>query len=363
MTLKSRKSAPVVATGGRNRASVKYPAGHDETGGIRTLRKTALILVLAFALAPSANAIPLLGIPEAGPELPTATEPIAVITVLEDEVYSYTGGFRGRHVDVPTGWNRVVLEFTETPLGDPWDRTFAASIAGVEVLRGTTPRAPMTIEKDVTRYAALLPQGGSALVEGYTDTYVAAMSITLKLRFYDDPTGIILATSSADEVVGVQRFGGLCTETSFTRSVDFGAGAPAGATLELFMSGHGAEEFWFQNSGGPRIVRVWVDGTEVATIVMLPYTYAFLGFAGPDGTAGPQEVLIHQAMWWTAQQGLDKAGVHVNSGEIPPFRATIHPDELPLLAGIRDVRISMEAAFENPVHCTWTTSASFLLDN
>lgn len=292
--------------------------------------------------------------------MPTATDPIAVITVLENEVYSYTGGFRGKDIVVPTGWNRVILEFTETPLGDPWDRTFAASIGGVEVLRGTTPRTPMTVEKDVTRYAALLPQGGVVRVEGYTDTYVAAMSITLKLRFYDDPTGLL--ATSADEVVNVQRFGGLCTSTSFTRSVDFGAGVPAGATLELFMSGHGAEEFWFQQQGGPRIVRVWVDGTEVATAVMLPYTYAFLGFAGGNGQAGPTEMLIHQAMWWTAQQGLDKAGVHVNSGEIPPFRATIHSDELPLLTGVRDVRISMESTTSAVVRCTWTTSAAFLLD-
>lgn len=68
-------------------------------------------------------------------------------------------------------------------------------------------------------------------------------------------------------------------------------------------------------------------------------------------------------MWWTAQQGLDKAGVHANSGEIPPFRATIHPDELGLLTGVRDVKVSMEAAIAGaPVRCAWTTSASFLLD-
>ncbi|HUR69902.1 MAG TPA: peptide-N4-asparagine amidase [Candidatus Thermoplasmatota archaeon] len=328
------------------------------SGGIRTLRPAALALVLFLALVPHGLASSGTALPEEGPDVPALTEPIAVVTVLDHEVYSYTAGFRGRDIDVPLGWDRVVMELTHEPLGDPWDRTFSASVAGVEVLRGTTPRAPMTVEKDITRYGALLPQGGLARVEAYTDTWVAASALTLKLRFYAEPVALVAPT---DAVVNVQRFGGLCTGTSFTRTVDFGASAPSAATLELFLSGHGAEEFWFQNGGGARVVRVAVDGVEVGHATMLPYTYAFLGFAGADGTAGEQEVLIHQLAWWTAQQAADQAGAHANAGEIPPFRVALDAAALAQLTGTRSVTVSMDRV-DVPTLCTWVTSASFLVD-
>lgn len=294
--------------------------------------------------------------------MPPASEPIAVVTALENEVWSYTAGFRGRDITVPTGWNRVVLEYTQTPLGDPWDRTFAASIAGVEVLRGTTPRTTMTVEKDVTRYASLLPPGGLVRVEGYTDTWVAAMSVTLKLRFYDDVTAALVA-APVDAVVNVQRFGGLCTGGSFTRTVDFGDATASSATIELFLSGHGAEEFWFQQLGATRIARVYVDDVEVGNAVILPYTYAFVGFAGgPGGTMNAQNDQLHRVMWWTAQQGLDKAGVHANSGEIPPYRVSVAAEHLGLLTSERQVRVEMDTLASGQGSCVWTTSAAFLVD-
>lgn len=313
-------------------------------------------------MSPFAFASPLPGIPASGdPDIPAATLPIATIVVLDNSVYSYTAGFRGLDITIPVGWNRAVIEFTATPMGDPWDRTFAASIAGVEVLRGTTPRAPMTVEKDVTRYSALMPEGSVVRIEGYTDSWVAALAISVTMRFYADPSAL-LVSPPVDSVVNVQRFGGLCTGGSFTRTVDFGDAPPSAATIELFLSGHGQEEFWFQNQGGPRIARVAVDGTEVGHAVMLPYTYAFLGFAGAGGSAGPTQVLIHRLMWWTAQLALDKVGVHVNSGEIPPFRIAVDEDQLGLFTGTRQVTVSMETTTSNVVRCTWTTSASMLLD-
>lgn len=331
-------------------------------GGIRTFRTTALAFALVLALMVPAGAVPMPGVPQNGdPDLPAASAPVAVVTVLENEIWSYTAGFRGRDITVPTGWDRVVLEFTQVPLGDPWDRTFAASIAGVEVLRGTTPRTPMTVEKDVTRYASFLPEGGLSRVEGYTDTYVAAMSVTLRLRFYADATAALVAPP-VDAVAKVERFAGLCTGGSFTRSVAFGDEAPSAATIELFLSGHGPEEFWFLNTGGPRTVRVHVGDVEVGRALLLPYTYAFLGFAGPGGTMGPQQQQLHTIMWWTAQRGLDKAGVHVNAGEIPPYRVSVHPDDLALLTGTRDVRVSIGPATGSGGSCVWTTSAAFLLE-
>ena len=331
-------------------------------GGIRTLRPTALALAFVIALCVPAAAVPMPGLPAQGdPDVPAASEPIAVVTVLENEVWSYTAGFHGRDIIVPAGWDRVVLEFTQKPLGDPWDRTFAASIAGVEVLRGTTPRTTMTVEKDVTRYASLLPEGGLVRVEGYTDTYVAAMSVTLKLRFYEDATAALVAPP-VDEIVNVQRFAGLCTGGSVTRTVDFGY-QRGSATIELFLSGHGSEEFWFRNAGGPRTVLVHVDDVEVGRAVLMPYTYAFVGFAGgPGGTMNAQNEQLHKAMWWTGQQALDKAGVHVNAGEIPPYRVPVHSEDLGLLAGPRDVRVSIESATGTSGSCVWTTSAAFLLD-
>jgi len=128
--------------------------------------------------------------------------------------------------------------------------------------------------------------------------------------------------------------------------------APSKVVVELTVSGHGSMEF---QAGS--VFHVFVDGTEVAQFVQPPYTYAFLGFSGAGGQQDPTTLLVHQAMWWTAQQALDVVGVHGGVGEIPPSRALVPPDLLPLFTGTRNVQVVQQ------IHngCTWLTSLGLLV--
>ncbi|HEV8360783.1 MAG TPA: peptide-N4-asparagine amidase [Candidatus Thermoplasmatota archaeon] len=316
----------------------------------RVLALASLLLLLAAPLAaPLASLAPAPALPAVQPDVPAATDPIATVWAFEDEVYSGTAGIRTRAIAVPSDWDRAVLVFRERPEGDPWDRLFAAFVGGVEVLRGTTPRTDMTVSKDVTEFRSLLPEGGVADLGIYTDTYVGAMVVSARVEFYrDEPTGAL--ASPADSVVAPFTFRGVCADgQARTAQVQFPATPPSSAEVELYITGHGAAEFWYLNGLAPRYFRVLVDGTEVATAVVMPYTYAFVGF---DGTLGA----THGPVWWTAQRAMDLAGVPDGVGEIPPYRATLIGDHLGLLAGARTISLVPSGG-----SCSWPTSVNFLL--
>lgn len=334
---------------------------------------TLRALALAFlALAPLAAGAPGLLVPaalapEEGPTLPGVTG-ATLVTVYEDDRWSYDGGVHQHVLRVPQGeWSRVVLAFTVEPAGDPWDRLFGVALDGVEVLRGTTPRVAMTVRQDVTRYASLLPAGAEVPVQTTLSTYVGALLATLQVEFYRDgePTAA-LVESAYDRVVPAFLWSGHCADGNrLARAVAFPHEAPTRAVLELTTTGHGgqvfipppgppdswSEEFWYAHSPTPRVFRVAVDGVEVGTAVAMPYVYALAGFNNQGG--GSQ----NQAVWWTAQRALNLAGVHTGAGEIPAYRAELPAAALPLLSGARTVELSAENGA-----CVWISSVTFLLD-
>jgi hypothetical protein len=320
-----------------------------------------LLLVVPAAALPLPAAVPgpapPLALPPQGPDLPTGM-PMASVVAFEDERFSFEERWHTTTIAVPGAWTRVVLEFTGTPEGDPWDRLFGVSLGGVEVLRGTTPRATFTVKKEVTEYAPLLPAGGVAEVGVILSTYVAVQKATVVFHFYDDISHVMVP--SAEAVVGAWRWGHLHGNGAVRSAVvDFGPTAPSKAAVEIALTGHGGEEFWFQSGpalGRARVFHLRVDGTEVATVVALPYTYAFLGFAGANGQMTSTHEAIHAAMWWTAQQGLDVAGVHAGVGEIPPYRAELRAEHLALLQGARTVELVQENGGS-----VWNNSVAFLL--
>lgn len=331
------------------------------------MRALALLLAV-LCLAPAVASLPLslpvpIGLPPQGPDVPALTAPVAVVTTHDRVVFSFTEGGSALPLAVPSmPWNRVVLEFTGTPIGDPWDRLFSVSIGSVEVLRGTSPRTEFTVKSDITEYASLLRPGSLVPIHVLFSTYVGAQQATVRFAFYDDPTG--LAMDRADNVLGALRWqylGG--NGDRRVAAVAFPVAAPSSAIVELTLTGHGNEEFWFgsffltQPQNLPRTFHIRVDGIEVAQVKALPYTYAFLGFAQGNGQMGPTQQLIHTAMWWTAQQGLDVAGVHAGVGQIPAYRAQVNPEHLALLQGARSVEVQQENG-----RGFWVTSLSFLLD-
>lgn len=313
-----------------------------------------LVLPLLLVLPLAWSAGPAVLLPDQGPQAPAPLTPVASVTAFDHEVYSYTEGVRTHAIAVPAApWNRVVLTFHGMPGGDPWDRFFGVGIEGAEVLRGTTPRADFTVSKDVTEHASLLPPGGSSNVSLFYGTYVGAPSITVTLDFYDDPSAA-LVRAPADHVVrpfAWRYFGGNGATLAGTAS--FPAATPASATVELYLSGHGDAEFWYQyGTPVPRTFHVFVDGVEIGQAKAMPYVYALVGVEG--GTIWND--VVHPAVWWTAQRGLDEAGVHGGVGEIPPYRAEVPAEFLPLLTGDKEVKVVQQG-----LTGYWITGLDFLV--
>ncbi len=295
----------------------------------------ALLVLLPAALAGPAG--PTVLTPQQGPTAPVATAPVATLTPFVNDPWSYAGGTRTQMVTIPTvAWNRVVLTFHDDSGTDPWDRLAMVGVAGAEVLHATTARAPMTLTKDITSYAALLAPGSTVPVDLNFGTYVGVQYLSVRLDFYEEPTAAAVEGAHA-ATFPVFEFAGLCCDGSAAdATVAFPAAAPSRAIVELTTSGHGQDgEFWYLNTAHPTppTFHVLVDGVEVAQATALPYTYALVGFS-------PQDPTIHGAMWWTAQQAANDAGVHATgTGVIPPYRGELPADVLPLLTGARDVKV------------------------
>lgn len=327
------------------------------------------VLLAALALAPFGSAlVPVqphavpVGLPQEGPDVPTATGPDVVVVAFQDEYWHNTEGPRTHAITVPvppTGtWDRVVLNYRQYPSHDPaqqdpWDRLCSAAIAGVEVLRCTTPRTDFTLRKDVTEFAKLLPPGQAVGVTANTGSYdqpqfyVGGQWVTLWLEFYHNEPTKSAVPPPADVVPGFYfRF--MCANRSpAAAAVTFPATAPTAAIAEVTLSGHGAEEFF--STFQPRVFRLFVDGHEVGQVVPLRYEYANQGYYGGGYT-------IHPDQWWLTHQYLDLLGIHTGVGEIPPYRVVVAPTDLGLLTGPRTV----ELVGENGT-CVWWGSVSFLL--
>jgi hypothetical protein len=362
-------------------------AHRREPGSMHPYR-AAIALTLAAVIVPATSQAAT-GLPYVqGPDIEPVTMPVRVIDVISDARWSCSETPAVRSFTVPVapsgnGWDRIILQVESIQTGDPWDRLLIASINGAEMLRATTPRTRMTLRKDVTQYADLMPEGATIPASLSIGSYVGSIEGRLRLEFYDAEVTAALVAAPAARVIApmlARRITHtLVQPASTSASVDFGA-APTRALIDLTTSGHGAEEFWFQEGGAvsvperkvtrTRVFHIAVDGTEVGTATAMPYIYALLGFGGPNANiacVGPGNAAhgdaLHPLMWWTVQRELDRAGLHVNSGEIPQYRIEItDPAVLALLSGERTVTVSVENMPSGPAAGVWITSLSFLLD-
>lgn len=315
-----------------------------------------VVALLGVVSGVAAQNVPPQMLPQEGPDVPSSPLPAATVKVLEADHWAWTEELRERTFVVPTppsgadAWQRIILVVRIQPVGDPWDRLFIGTIGPAEVLHGTTPRADMTVRREVTEYASLLVPGQNGTAGLYLSSWDGGGLLSwVTLEFHDDPSGALV--EEAGSVVSPFRIAGLCGTGLRTTTVTFPAEAPTKSTVELYLSGHGAAEFWWQSSIiQPRHFEITVDGVLVGRATALPYIYAFLGFYGTPG-------LLHGPMWWTAQQALDIAGVHTGVGEIPPYRVSVDDDALPMLTGNRTV--GLRSTYGG---CVWIASVNFLLD-
>ncbi|AQK85713.1 Peptide-N4-(N-acetyl-beta-glucosaminyl)asparagine amidase A-like precursor [Zea mays] len=190
--------------------------------------------------------------------------------------------------ECPAPWSLVVLSFSVAIAGDQYDRVAAVWLDGAELLRTTTAEPTTdgvrwTIHKDVTRYSALLrsPRGGelSVMLENLVnDVYTGVYNVSVSLEFHGVPA--YLGDAGSSSAAGSAEPGGQATlklPASYFQPADLilpiseGMGSSNGfwfriqnssdprsklvripsntyrAVLEVFVSPHSNDEFWYSN--------------------------------------------------------------------------------------------------------------------
>ncbi|XAR56466.1 Peptide-N(4)-(N-acetyl-beta-glucosaminyl)asparagine amidase [Bertholletia excelsa] len=208
----------------------------------------------------------------------------------------------------------IVLEWHATCKGRQFDRIFGVWLGGVELLRSCTaePRATgivWTVQKDVTRYKSLLMTDQTLAVymgNLVTSTYTGVYHVNITIHFYpaenhhnfDHTSG-----SGADLILPISRnlplTDGLWFEIENTTDVEskkFIIPQNAyRAVLEVYVSFHENDEFWYTNfpneyiiannltgtpGNGPfREVVVSLDEIEVGAV--WPFTVIYTGGINP----------------------------------------------------------------------------------
>ncbi|KAL6627221.1 hypothetical protein ACP70R_030947 [Stipagrostis hirtigluma subsp. patula] len=207
----------------------------------------------------------------------------------------------------------AVLEWAADCRGRQFDRIFGVWLSGAELLRSCTaePRPNgilWSVSRDVTRYAALLAQPGEVAVylgnlvdDTYTGVYHA--NLTLHLYFHTEPPPPQQAQQQADLIVPISRSLPLNDGQWFaiqgaTDVQSKKLAIPSNtyrAVLEVFVSFHSNDEFWYTNppdeyiqannlsnvpgNGAFREVVVRVDGDVVG--VVWPFTVIYTGGVNP----------------------------------------------------------------------------------
>jgi hypothetical protein len=334
---------------------------------MRLLRLAAVAALagLTLSVAPAQAAPPEMTPYVEGPDREPAGKPAATVVAMRGTPFYFRDKdvrlTRTKRVRLPRpkdgkAWDRILLTFTDRPSDDePWDRVFSVAVDGVELIRGTTPRADMTLRKDVTEYAPVLAAGRTVDVTVHVGTYVGSHAVDVAFDFYRGETQVHAPAKSvvpAFTTFGIEPEHEDATRHAATGRVRFGKKPPAKAVVELTTTGHlQGGEFWYlpdRGSTTPPVFRLLLDGKEVATARGLPYVYALAGFEGSNDST-------HPLVWWTAQREADWAGVHSGTGEIAPYRAELPPETLKLLTGSHNVELRVEGKG------LWISSVSFLL--
>nr|XP_010937927.2 peptide-N4-(N-acetyl-beta-glucosaminyl)asparagine amidase A [Elaeis guineensis] len=239
-----------------------------------------------------AGPIPIVSLEQLDPTLPpvlSGQNPTCSLVVLEQDFADTVGSPPAsanytEPRDCPFPWTRVVLELSISASDLQKDRVAAVWIDGSEVLRTATPR-PMArgafwrVHKDITRYAALLRHlsgGGSGaismMLENSNDFFPGVFSANISLHFYrgalptsprhlaagfaahptieglyHEPADLILPISNPN---GYYRSGFWLRINNETHVESTSITIPKNtyrAVLEIFVSYHGDDEFWYTN--------------------------------------------------------------------------------------------------------------------
>ncbi|KAF8391224.1 hypothetical protein HHK36_023526 [Tetracentron sinense] len=215
-------------------------------------------------------------------------------------------------------FSTIVLEWKATCKGRQFDQIFGVWLGGVEILRSCTtePRATgivWTVEKDITRYSSLLksPQTLAVFLGNVVDkTYTGIYHVNITLHFYpaeehynqnkrNSANSVYGLGSPADLILPIsQRLQGndglwfLIENSTDVQLKEFKIPQNAyRAVLEVYVSFHENDEFWYGNppneylaannltgtpGNGPfREVVISLDGKVVGAV--WPFTVIYTG--------------------------------------------------------------------------------------
>ncbi|XP_010693058.2 peptide-N4-(N-acetyl-beta-glucosaminyl)asparagine amidase A [Beta vulgaris subsp. vulgaris] len=240
-------------------------------------------------------------------------------------------------LDCPPPWSHAVLQFSGEISGEQYDRIAGVWVSGVEILRTSTPEPSENgtfwkVEKDITRYMSVLQQSNvsfSMMLENIVnDEFTGIYNVSVSILFYKDAEEVVNVKSRklglglglglgsglefgdlgggvyeepADLVIPIADDGNQdywfrieSESEKIVRSIEIPINAKR-VVLELYVSHHGDDEFWYSNppteyiemnnlttsrgNGAFREVSVKIDGGLVGFVV--PFPVIFTGGINP----------------------------------------------------------------------------------
>ncbi|XP_062231312.1 peptide-N4-(N-acetyl-beta-glucosaminyl)asparagine amidase A [Phragmites australis] len=172
----------------------------------------------------------------------------------------------------PAPWSLVVLCFSAAIAGDQYDRVAAVWLDGAEILRTTTAEPATdgvrwTVRKDVTRYSALLrsPPDGvlSVMLENVVnDQYTGVYNVSVSLEFHGTPAYLSEARPASSSA-------GAADPDSATPTLPESYFQPADLILPISETTGESSGFWFriQNSSDSRSKLVSIPSSTYRAVL------------------------------------------------------------------------------------------------
>ncbi|KAK3426950.1 peptide-N4-(N-acetyl-beta-glucosaminyl)asparagine amidase A [Eucalyptus grandis] len=288
-------------------------------------------------------------------ELPN-TKPCSYLILRHDFAYTYgkppvLANYTPPSTCYSQKFAKIVLEWSATCKGRQYDRIFGVWLGGVELLRSCTaePRATgifWSVKKDITRYYPLLMKNSTLAVylgNVVDSTYTGVYHVEIKFHFYPADDEHLLGNvgnsrnsvpghgSNADLILPISRNlplnDGLWFEVENATDIETKEfTVPLNvyrAVLEVYVSFHEDDEFWYGNlpneyieandltgvdGNGPfREVVVSLDGDIVGAV--WPFTVVYTGGINP--------------LLWRPITGIGSFNLPTYDIEITPFLAKI----------------------------------------
>lgn len=167
--------------------------------------------------------------------------------------------YLGESNECPGPWSKIIIKIHGSVAGVQFDRAGAIWLAGVELLRTTTPE-PTTpgiewkIERDVTSYSSIFYAPSNATLQipnTVNDQYTGVIYITATLHFFagevrssgPSPADAVIPLLPPPSTSNPWNSMSIAGDTIRNTTFKFPRSDTISAILDLYASGHGCEEF------------------------------------------------------------------------------------------------------------------------